>query len=149
MVFDGASIGASVSIDGVCLTVTGRDGANLPEPVIGGAEVSNTPDALFPDIFPIVYFDIGERTAALTTLGHIGAGDVVHVERSYRAGEENGGHALYGHVDSTARLVARRIHGAEPPFEVATSATNALSLNRLTQRSQAWTSTSFRAWADC
>ena len=100
-VFDDVSIGASVSIDGVCLTVIARD----------AVRVGAAPDAEGQATQKVAYFEIGERTAELTTLEHISVGDIVHVERSYRSGEENGGHALYGHVDSTARLVARCILG--------------------------------------
>ena len=32
--------------------------------------------------------------------------DRVNIERSHRTGDENGGHALYGHVESTAQVVS-------------------------------------------
>ena len=67
-------IGASVGIDGVCLTVT----------TIAGSRVS---------------FDVMQQTLSLTTLGKLTAGDQVNVERSAKQGVEVGGHILSGHVD--------------------------------------------------
>lgn len=75
------AIGASVAVDGVCLTVTGWDD-----------------DA--------VHFDVVEETLQRTTLGQRVAGDRVNVERSVRQGDEIGGHLLSGHVDGVATLVA-------------------------------------------
>ena len=75
-------IGASVSIDGVCLTVVSIDG-------------------------DIVYFDIIEETLNRTTLGNVGVGDYVNVERSLRVGDELGGHILSGHVMTTANIIER------------------------------------------
>ncbi|XZG70129.1 riboflavin synthase subunit alpha [Chitinibacteraceae bacterium HSL-7] len=78
----GLEIGASVAVDGVCLTVTERlDGARAR-------------------------FDVMQQTLALTTLGDYGAGDLVNVERAAREGAEIGGHVLSGHVDFTATLTA-------------------------------------------
>ena len=75
-------IGASVSIDGVCLTVVSIDG-------------------------DIVYFDIIEETLNRTTLGNVGVGDYVNVERSLRVGDELGGHILSGHVMTTAKIIEK------------------------------------------
>ena len=51
-------------------------------------------------------FDISHRTAEITTLKHLNINDRVNIERSHRTGDENGGHALYGHVESTAQVVS-------------------------------------------
>lgn len=40
----------------------------------------------------------------MTTLGSLTPGALVHVERSARQGDENGGHVLSGHVDGTAEI---------------------------------------------
>jgi riboflavin synthase len=72
---DELAIGASVSVDGVCLTVTA-----CPEP--GLAE-----------------FDVMQQSLKLTTLGSLRARSVVNVERAARDGAEIGGHPLSGHVD--------------------------------------------------
>lgn len=78
----GLTIGASVGLDGVCMTVTGIDGA-------------------------AVSFDAMQETLRLTTLGQRQRGDRVNVERSAKQGAEIGGHLISGHVDGTAALVAR------------------------------------------
>jgi riboflavin synthase len=80
----GLAIGASVAVDGVCLTVTA-----LPAP--GRAE-----------------FDVMQQSLALTTLGRLGVGSGVNVERAARDGAEIGGHPLSGHVDFTATVAEVR-----------------------------------------
>ena len=52
----------------------------------------------------LVSFDAINATLERTNLGDRLAGDVVNVERSARQGDENGGHAMYGHVSDTARI---------------------------------------------
>jgi riboflavin synthase len=71
--------GASVSIDGVCLTAV----------TISGHTVS---------------FQAVEETLKLTTLGSLRAGASVSVERSLRAGDEIGGHEIAGHVSGTGTI---------------------------------------------
>lgn len=80
---DGVQLGASIAINGVCLTVTGIE-------------------------HPTVLFDVAAESLRLTNLGEIQVGDRVNVERSFRIGDEVGGHVLSGHVIGTARLLARR-----------------------------------------
>ena len=70
---EGLQIGASISIDGVCLTAT---------------EFSNN----------IVSFDVIPETLEKTTLGQLEQGHFVNVERSLRYGDEVGGHLLSGHI---------------------------------------------------
>ncbi len=74
-------LGASVGMDGVCLTVTHIDGAR-------------------------VSFDAMQETLNRTTLGTLRAGDRVNIERSAKGQGEIGGHIVSGHVDATATLVA-------------------------------------------
>ena len=69
----GLAIGASVAIDGVCLTATSIEGE-------------------------LVTFDIIPETMERTTLGERGVGDEVNIERSLRYGDEVGGHLLSGHI---------------------------------------------------
>ncbi len=76
----GLKRGASVSIDGVCQTVTRLEG-------------------------PLVHFDASDETLRVTTLGSLALGALAHIERSARQGDENGGHAMAGHVDGTAEVV--------------------------------------------
>lgn len=76
---EGITIGASVAINGTCLTVTRQQG-NL------------------------LYFDAMQETLRLTTLGHLSAGDAINFERAARIGDEIGGHLLSGHVHTTATI---------------------------------------------
>ncbi len=78
----GLAIGASVAVEGVCLTVSA-----LHAP--GRAS-----------------FDVMQQTLATTTLGALHANARVNVERAAREGAEVGGHPLSGHVDFTARVAA-------------------------------------------
>lgn len=77
-------IGASVAVDGVCLTVTQRHGADLAE------------------------FDVMQQSLAITTLGDLQNNSHINVERAARDGAEIGGHPLSGHVDFTASLAEIR-----------------------------------------
>ena len=80
---EGLAIGASVAVDGVCLTVT----------------------ALHPDA---ARFDVMQQSLALTTLGTLAVGSRINVERAARDGAEIGGHPLSGHVDFQARVAQIR-----------------------------------------
>ncbi|HTN34101.1 MAG TPA: riboflavin synthase subunit alpha [Marinobacter sp.] len=77
---DGITIGASVAINGTCLTVTRQE---------------NT----------ILYFDAMQETLRLTTLNELKPGDEVNFERAARIGDEIGGHLLSGHIHTTASIV--------------------------------------------
>ncbi len=53
----------------------------------------------------------------MTTLGEWTAGTRVNLERSLKIGDELGGHLVTGHVDATARIVAREdITAKDDPF---------------------------------
>ena len=80
---DGLQIGASVSVDGVCLTVTSVGDGNAD-------------------------FDVVLQSQSLTTLGVLRPGDRVNVERAARDGAEVGGHPLSGHIDFSASLTQIR-----------------------------------------
>ena len=79
---DGVTIGASVSINGTCMTVTAQQGNQL-------------------------FFDAMQETLRVTTLGQLAAGSRANFERAARIGDEIGGHLLSGHVHTTASVVAR------------------------------------------
>lgn len=72
------AIGASVSVDGVCLTVT---------------ELLSTVEASF---------DVILQSLNVTTLCAYEAGSIVNVERAAKDGAEIGGHPLSGHIDFSA-----------------------------------------------
>ena len=79
---EGLQIGASVALDGVCMTVVSMAGTE-------------------------VRFDAIEETLDRTTLGMATQGHRVNVERSLRMGDELGGHILSGHVMMTAKIIER------------------------------------------
>ena len=78
------AIGASVAVDGVCLTVT---------------EIVSPTQARF---------DVMLQSLNITTLGRYAVGARVNVERAAKEGAEIGGHPLSGHIDFTATLAERR-----------------------------------------
>lgn len=75
----GLETGASVAINGVCLTVVGWDQHG-------------------------VEFDVIDETLRLTNLGDLKVGHVVNVERAARFGDEIGGHVLSGHIHGRAQV---------------------------------------------
>lgn len=77
----GLQLGASVACDGVCLTVAGIEGTRA-------------------------LFQVVAETLERTTLGALDVGSSVSVERSYRVGDELGGHEVAGHVTGTGRISA-------------------------------------------
>lgn len=77
----GIETGASVAVDGCCLTVT-RHGEGR------------------------AVFDVMQESLARTTLLALDTGSRVNVERAARDGAEIGGHPLSGHIDCTATIVA-------------------------------------------
>src|SRR5690606_8123561 len=77
----GIARGASVAVDGVCLTA-----------------VEQHDDR--------VLFQVIAETLTRTTLGRVEVGHEVNIERSYRVGDEVGGHEVSGHVIGTASIAA-------------------------------------------
>ena len=74
---EGIKIGASVCVDGVCLTVSSINRDELG-------------------------FDIIMETLNVTTFDVVKENDIVNLERSMKLGDEIGGHLLSGHVSTTA-----------------------------------------------
>ncbi|HTB60809.1 MAG TPA: riboflavin synthase [Polyangia bacterium] len=89
-------IGASIAVDGVCLTVVELDLAR-------GRFAA----------------DLGPETLMLTTLGNLEPGTRVHLERPLRLGDELGGHLVAGHVDAVGLVVARRENGGALDLEIS------------------------------
>jgi riboflavin synthase len=73
-------IGASVAVDGVCLTVTAVNARHA-------------------------IFDVMQETLTRTTLGELEQGAEVNIERAARDGAEIGGHPLSGHVDVVVKVI--------------------------------------------
>ena len=84
---EGLSLGASIAINGICLTVTTFDYS-------AGKHRAT------------VYFDMMQQTLDLTNALGFGLGSVVNVERSAKAMQEIGGHIVSGHIDSQADIIA-------------------------------------------
>jgi riboflavin synthase len=76
---EGLKQGASIAIDGVCVTVSKLEDNR-------------------------VFFDIMDETLNRTTLSTLELGSRVNIERSARTGDEIGGHVLSGHVDGLAQI---------------------------------------------
>ncbi|GED21936.1 riboflavin synthase subunit alpha [Halomonas halmophila] len=94
---EGLELGASVSHNGACLSVT----------AIKGERVS---------------FDLMRETLQRTNLGSLRVGDRVNIERAARFGDEIGGHAMSGHIMGMAEVQSieeapnnRRIWFVPPP----------------------------------
>ncbi len=88
LVADDAVAGASIAINGACLTVCLIDKPRLE-------------------------FDVISETLAKSTLGRIRVGDRVNLERSLKVGDRIDGHFVQGHVDATAALSRRRVSQSE------------------------------------
>jgi riboflavin synthase len=85
-VLDRLSVDDSVNVAGACLTVIDRDDRGFAS-------------------------DIVPETIARTTLGALLRGSRVNLERAATPETALGGHLVQGHVDGTAKLVARRSEG--------------------------------------
>jgi riboflavin synthase len=92
--FEGLVDGASVAVDGVCLTVVRQERGRLA-------------------------FDVVPETLRKTTLGERKPGDRVNLERALRVGDELGGHWVQGHVDGVGEVLAAERRGADVRMAVA------------------------------
>jgi riboflavin synthase len=86
-VLEDVALGDSISVNGVCLTVTGV------QPDADGAGIWST--------------DVMAETLRRSSLGSVGTGDRVNLERAVTAHTRLGGHMVQGHVDGVGRIVAR------------------------------------------
>lgn len=89
----GLEIGASVSINGVCLTATSVNDSSA-------------------------VFDVIPESLERTTLGELGTEDSVNVERSLKFGDEIGGHLLSGHIMGTGIIGTRQENGEGMDFSI-------------------------------
>lgn len=80
-VLQGIELGASMAVNGACLTVTGFD-----------------TNSFSVEVMP--------ETLNRTNLGLLRAGDGVNLERALPLGGRLGGHLVQGHVDDTGRVVS-------------------------------------------
>ncbi|QQS00879.1 MAG: riboflavin synthase [Austwickia sp.] len=75
--------GASIAVNGVCLTVTGHDEATFT-------------------------VDVMQESLDRSSLGALQPGSPVNLERAMRADGRFGGHVVQGHVDATATCLRRQ-----------------------------------------
>jgi riboflavin synthase len=87
-------LGASIAVDGVCLTVVARKAKRFEA-------------------------DVGPETLKVTTFGERRAGDRVHLERPLRLGDPLGGHLVAGHVDAVGRILVRKPVGEALSLRIA------------------------------
>ncbi len=81
LVVTDSTLGASVAVNGTCLTVVERAGDTLG-------------------------FDLSGETLDRTALGSVRAGDRVNLERPVTLAARLGGHLVQGHVDGIGRVAA-------------------------------------------
>ena len=97
----GIKPGASVAVNGCCLTVvniSGRAGAKL------------------------LRFDVLQESWKRTNLQFAKAGSLVNLERPLRANGELGGHFVTGHVDGVGRIVRWEKSGADRVLDITAPA---------------------------
>jgi riboflavin synthase len=99
IVMSDLKLGASISVNGACLTVVAR---------------SETDFAV----------DVSPETLSVTTAGTLAAGSPVNLERAMKLNERFGGHLVSGHVDGVGMIRSRHQDGnaivleCEAPKEV-------------------------------
>ncbi len=86
LVLDGTSVGDSICVNGVCLTVVERERSGFSA-------------------------DVAAETLRVTNLGALKAGARVNLERALRLSARIGGHLVSGHVDAVGRIREKREEG--------------------------------------
>jgi riboflavin synthase len=81
-VLEGSGMGASIAVNGCCLTLVASDSSSWWEA------------------------DVSEETYSRTNLGSLNAGDPVNLERPMALGERLGGHIVLGHVDAVGTVMS-------------------------------------------
>jgi riboflavin synthase len=87
-------LGASIAVDGICLTVVAKGR---------------------PRWFEV---EAGAETLARTTAGRWSKGQRLNLERALHLGDELGGHFVSGHIDGLAQIVARDDHEDTASFRL-------------------------------
>lgn len=90
----GLNVGDSVSVNGICLTFTGKSGK-------------------------VLEFDVMGETFNRTAISRIRIGDPVNLESAIRAGDPMGGHFVTGHIDCVGRIREVKHSGANFSLEVS------------------------------
>ena len=85
---DSIQIGASISCSGICLTLK---------------KIHNN----------TLFFDVSDETREKTNFSSWNIGTLINLEKSLKVGDELGGHFVYGHVDTTAKIKdLKKINGS-------------------------------------
>jgi riboflavin synthase len=92
-VMEDLAVGASVSVNGTCLTVVTRTDQDFS-------------------------VDVSPETLQVTTLGNLTTGSPVNLERAMKLNERIGGHMVAGHVDGIGTLRGRHQEGNALILEV-------------------------------
>lgn len=77
------SLGDSVAVNGVCLTVVDISNATLS-------------------------FDVSRESLARTSLGNVESGSAINLEKALAVGDRLGGHFVSGHVDGLGKVVSKQ-----------------------------------------
>lgn len=87
VVLEGSDLGASIAVNGCCLTLVkqGRDEANQQS---------------------WWETDVSQETLDRTSIGRLRSGDRVNLERPMALGDRLGGHIVLGHVDAVGEVVS-------------------------------------------
>jgi len=92
--FDGAKVGDSIAVDGVCLTMTARKKR-------------------------VLSFDVMPETWRKTTLHKRRKGCRVNAEQALRVGDRVGGHFVTGHVDAIGVIRSKRLNRGNLEVQVS------------------------------
>jgi riboflavin synthase len=90
----GLGVGASVALNGVCLTAVEQSGTTFSVEVV-------------------------PETLRRTNLGRLVRGDPVNLERAARLGDRLDGHLVQGHVDGTGRVLGITEEGGSRRFRIS------------------------------
>jgi riboflavin synthase len=97
LVVSDATHGASIAVNGVCLTVTEHDATGFT-------------------------VDVMAETLARSSLGALAPGDRVNLERAMPADGRFGGHVVQGHVDGVGTIASERAEGFSRVLEIVPDA---------------------------
>jgi len=87
------SLGDSIAVNGVCLTVVELNASRFAA-------------------------DVSGETLSLTSIGNLTAGSAVNLERAMLSGSRFGGHMVSGHVDGLAEVVSRTSDARSERFRI-------------------------------
>lgn len=93
MDFSDVSLGDSIAVNGVCLTVVELSGNGFAA-------------------------DVSGETLSLTSIGSLAEGSRVNLEKAMRSGDRFGGHMVSGHVDGLAEVVSRHSDARSERFRI-------------------------------